>query len=314
MSSSDKWILDAKDSFLEGHSSPVVNVTFSEDGRYLAGDSLDQQVIVWDIKSQNIISKYKYDFSASHVMFVNNDLVLKSGNQIIKTDIDQTKREVLFEIKENSLLCLFYSHSIEKFIAIDSNGLLLTWDQKNNFQSKEILIDNLKEKSLLKVIISRNERSLFIGFDNGEVIKLNLESIKKELFFKTDLYIKDFNISSDEKNIIIGTGDNKVYLWDIKGNKQLFCKEGPLAVGIDDEEGIASVVFSPNDQYFIAGSEMGIITIWDIQDGKKHLSFDTLFNVAQGEFADPVYLIAFSPLNKSFVVNKDNGLWLFYGS
>ncbi|MFK7770799.1 MAG: hypothetical protein AB8F94_01625 [Saprospiraceae bacterium] len=109
---------------------------------------------------------------------------------------------------------------------------------------------------------------------------------------KNEGEFNSINVSPDSKNILTGTLDGKVELWDISGNKLLDFK------GLVSE--ITYVGFSPDNKKVIAISDFEIVKVWDIKGNLlQSIEYQTLF-----------FSLVFSPDSKSILLPYGNKAWL----
>ncbi|KAF8598370.1 WD40 repeat-like protein [Ceratobasidium sp. AG-I] len=114
-----------------------------------------------------------------------------------------------------------------------------------------------------------------------------------------DAMVRSVSISPDGKQIVSGSSDNKLYIWDLKSGAH-------IAKPLEGHDGwIHSVAFSPNGKLIASGSGDRQIRVWDSHTG----------DLVSGPFiahTRGVYSVAFSPDSTRIVSGSlDNTVYIW---
>jgi WD40 repeat protein len=120
-------------------------------------------------------------------------------------------------------------------------------------------------------------------------IYYDIDNIFYTIVIRQDSLINAIAVSSDGKNILTGTSDNKVFLYDLRGNL--------LHVFEGNKEGINAVAFSPDGKSVLAGSDDKTARLWDLNGN--------LLQVFSGH-RDKISSVAFSFDGKNILTGSND--------
>jgi len=186
------------------HSSTILDLEYSPDGKYLVSEGMDNKVIIWDLRSyrqMNILSGHNGPVSKIAFHPTQNIIATASDDKTVK----------LWEYPSGKLLKTynFFTKAV-KSVAFKPDGTQLACG------SDSVYLINLKRDSHLTIkkkarrffnTVAYCDNDLYLAFGGRKEFKLYLYSFKK---FKI---VKDIRTHSNE--ILI---DNKKYLYSA-GNK-----------------------------------------------------------------------------------------------
>ena len=135
--------------------------------------------------------------------------------------------------------------------------------------NKLIVLNQNSELALLK---SRNLLDITKKIlNNKELIQFfNFKPLLKEKGHS--YYIRSIAISPDGKNIVSGSIDKTIKVWDFKTGECLNTLEGHTS-------SINSIAISPDGKYIVSGSDDGIIKIWDFKTFKEIYKLDISYKI-----------------------------------
>ncbi|MCD6556251.1 MAG: caspase family protein [Bacteroidales bacterium] len=190
-----------------GHSSTILDLEYSPDGKYLVSSGMDNKIILWDLRSSK-----QMNMLSGHNGPVNSITFHPVKNIIASAGDDKTVR--LWEYPSGKLLETFdfFTHRV-KAVDFNSDGTELAC------ASDSIYIINLKNKT--HKTIDKKARKLFYAVTYSNLNKYIAFGGRKE----RKLYL--FNISKDKivkssknhsNNIVIDKKDKYLYSAGNKGN------------------------------------------------------------------------------------------------
>ena len=232
-------------------------------------------------------------------------------------------------------------YSYKVLAGSDNQSFLITkinrielWDLVAREMKKAIRDNQLIETA---VCYSNDGRNIIYVRKNGEIVFVNTttyeESVKKKI---PQLAAVSINLSLDGKNLLIGTKDNKIAVYDVNSQaitsviidgREIqnieFSPHGDfVAVSSADgriwlgkypsmdrirswkahSQGLTSISFHPSGMYLASGGKDKIIRIWAIPDCSK---------IAEWEAHKlPITSIAFSPAGEQLASGSQNELFI----
>ncbi|MGL5873644.1 MAG: hypothetical protein ACRC2R_14970 [Xenococcaceae cyanobacterium] len=215
---------------LQGHQQPIVNLSFSNDGKLLKSESKDKTAHWWDLVSGDRainIETQNYSEKLNNLNFIKN-LALSPDNKILATSGDEN-RVYLWNLESDKLFKIFNEHqgAIERLTFSADSKLLATASK-----DKTAILWDVESGTPLKT---------FIGHLDG---------------------VNSIAISPDGKLLATGSWDKTVKLWDMTSGWQ-------QKTWFEHKGCVRSVVFSPDGTLLATGSSDCKIYLWQVASGKK---------------------------------------------
>ncbi|CAE6434342.1 unnamed protein product [Rhizoctonia solani] len=276
----------------DGHTSAVLSVVFSPDGKLVASGSAERTIGFWNAHESSPVG----DPIRGH-----NDLIISVsysplGNIIASASFDETIR--LWDINTHQQLgepikgnYLFYSVAFSpsaKLIAFgggiyfnaDSYTVQL-WDvdkltaASNPFKGHTSYISSVKFTPDGSRLVSGSYDTTIRVWDveRGTTLVGPLEGHTN--------FVRSIALSPDGSQIVSASDDCTLRLWDTRTGEMI---ANPFK---GHTKNVDSVDFSPRGTYIVSGGHDKTVRLWDIRTGREVQSFR--------EHTNYVYSVAFSP-------------------
>lgn len=271
---------------------------FSPDNKYVATDSPDKAVAVWDLSSKQQVQKLSGPGSGvSSIVFAPRQQSLAGafvGGTFRVWDLNSGKQK-------------FEGHS-----QLTRPGLAFSTDGKlavgMNETSTEILDGDtgkplhsvsFPQGSLGLIFFSPDGTRLFATSSDGHIYCWHINDRRLLVFGDGHTNeVLSFSFSEDGKTLATGSVDRTLKLWDVANGRELRTILGHGAW-------VTSVHFSESGRYLLSGDGNGLIKMWDMET--KELP------VWPDQKPASVSATAFTPANELIAVGRaDNGdltLW-----
>lgn len=215
-----------KTKILQGHSRPIKDIKFSNDGKFIFSASSDRLVKKWDFKSNKSLFDFNHQASVNSIALSNDNKLMFTGDSTGCLYIWDLNNNLLF--KKIEFEAIFNLSSIDvsyddKFIIIVINS------RKKNTQSfirtyeiSKILNENKNEKNfpeIFKFFICSNletkySKAKFVDLNNLIIVSRE-DGILEKINFQTEKIILSEKIHNDsildfdinfENNLILTSG------------------------------------------------------------------------------------------------------------
>jgi WD40 repeat protein len=287
---------DTYDGLLEGHTSSVVSIAFSPDGRLLVSASSDRTIRIWDAATGTLEQMLDDHIDwASAVTFSPDGrrLLLASGEAIWTWDIAAGMSKQMVNKHTGSVLSVAFSPDGCWFASASADKRLCIWDAMTDTP-----LHTLSAHTPIKsVAFSPDSRMLAAPDDNKiHIYDPATGSLKQTLKCRDGWnWFRSVAFSFDGRWVAASSIHHAVLIWDLKSGerfRELKC-----------DGAVRSAAFSPNCGWLASTSDSKVM-IWDTATGKLK---QTLYG--QEEW---IQSISFSPDGRWFASAWDDStvrLW-----
>lgn len=285
---------------LHGHSASVQDIAFSPDGNTLVSGSKDKTVKLWHVITGELITTLSgHSGLISSVAFSLDGTLLASGG------IDNTIK--LWNIDHETSVKTLGGHTGPiPSVAFSPDGTLLAsgsvktdraiklWDISKG-KAIRTLPGDPPFYEILSVTFSPDGTMLASAenFDGARLWNVHDGTeIRKFPNIKSS-GTRCIEFTPDGKMLAIGTTDyGTVFFWDIQTGRQIKAFEGDFKV-------IESLKFSPDGTKLASGSYSGVITLWNVTNGKQ---------IMRLEGSRKILSLSFSPDGTKLAAGSGNGI------
>ncbi|KAJ6450552.1 hypothetical protein C8R47DRAFT_1181444 [Mycena vitilis] len=302
---------------LEGHTSVVLSVAFSSDGKHIVSGADDRSVRIWDAESGEQLGGPL----EGHTDCVRSVAFSPDGKHIVSGSHDRSVRiwdaesgEQLggpLEGHTDWVVSVAFSPDGKHIVSGSHDRSVRIWDAESGEQLGGPLeghTDDVRSVAFSPdgkhIVSGSHDRSVRIwDAESGEQLGGPLEGHAGG--------VQSVAFSPDGKHIVSGSDDRSVRIWDAESGEQLggpleghtdwvvsvaFSSDGKHIVSAsldstiriwDAENWVVSVAFSPDGKHIVSGSHDRSVRIWDAQSGD--------------DLGDWVRSVAFSPDGKHIV-------------
>jgi len=260
----DIWDLSiTQQSQIIRHSSVVNSISFSPDGRLLAGGCEDSTIQIWDVSNGQILQSMKdNNGQIMSIDFSSNSKLITSGN-----NYGQAK---LWNIEKAQLLNTYtihdfsnekyYSYNPAIYVSFSPNDKLLgttgankitTWFTKTAKPFKTFR----NSSSSSSISFSPDGKYLAIGGNEIKIFDIEINRINR-IIKEHNHEIKSIAFSPNKKWLAV-VDRNCVHIWDLRNNSLLYT----LMVNA------STVTYSPNSKRLTIGTVDGKIQIYTASKG-----------------------------------------------
>jgi WD40 repeat protein/uncharacterized caspase-like protein/energy-coupling factor transporter ATP-binding protein EcfA2 len=198
---------------LEAHSSPVKDLVFSPDGKFLATLGFEEIFKLWNMQGQLLAS---WPLSVQSINFTpdSQNIVIGTSGGLVQFLSQEGKLLSSFDTYQGSIVQVMISSDAQKILTIGSNGSVKLWNAQKRLvktiskSGGSIRYTNFSPNSQLIATINA-DKNLEILDSQGELI-LQLPIHKQ---------IVEFRFSLDSKFVGVLNGDHFLEIWNTKGER-----------------------------------------------------------------------------------------------
>jgi WD40 repeat protein len=285
-------------SVLRGQEQAIQNVAFNSDGRKLAMAAEDGSVLVWDLKTSQILHRLDHGKAKVRlVKFSSNGKLLATGDDNARVwlwdEASGSTLHVLSLQEQSSRMANSVPTGVQVVPDTDlwataivfgpdgqwlgagwSDGRVALWDLSN--YSLKRVSDTKADQPIVGIAFSKNGRDLIAANDQGQLYNWQLDGRQQPVprfSLKLDrLSLNAIAPSPDGKHLVVAAGreDPKGLFGGAKGSVKII----DAATGNELRElrgghngAVLDAVFSPDGRIVITSASDGTICVWDAKNG-----------------------------------------------
>ncbi|GAB4293343.1 MAG: hypothetical protein Fur0025_29580 [Oscillatoriaceae cyanobacterium] len=270
---------------LTGHTSWVISVSFSPDGKYLASGSWDYTVRLWDVATGRSLRQL-----TRHIRNVTSVSFSPDGKTLASGSTDKTVR--LWDMATGQQLRQLTGHKKDVYrVSFSPDGKYLAsgstdktvrlWNVATGQELRQLTGHT---ESVSSVSFSPDGQTLASGSSDNTVQLWDVTTGRELLQFTGHIErVSSVSFSPDGKYLVSGSGDKTVRLWDVAKGRELRQLTGHT-------HWVYSVSFNPDGQILASGGLDKTVRLWDVATGRS-------LRQLQGH-TDSVTSVSFNPDGK----------------
>jgi WD40 repeat protein len=256
------------DQFLSGNTGPVVSAVFSPDGKTLASGTYGHDILLWDVKTRQLMDKL-----IGHTDIIRSIAFDRDGNMMASGSEDQTV--ILWDMKtghpvhtmrghSNAVTTVAFSPDGKTLASGSEDTTVMLWDVETG---QPISTMSKHSRKVRSVAFSPDGKTLASGSDDGTII---LSDVKTGIPIRNPLIepsylgpnpVLSVAFSPDGATLASGSYNGPIILWDVKTRQPINTLSG-------HPRSVRSVAFSPDGKTLASGSADTTIILWDMESGQ----------------------------------------------
>jgi WD40 repeat protein len=259
---------------LRGHTSAVLSVSISPDGKRIVSGSSDNTVKVWDVEKSQVQLTLQ-----GHTGGVSSVSISPDGRRIVSGGYDSTVK--VWDAEKGQELLTLKGHPGVSSVSISPDGKRIVsgghdstvkvWDAE---EGQELFTLKGHTGPVLSVSISPDGKRIVSGSGGdlinrrkaGEVKVWDAEKVQELFTLKGHASdVTGLCISRDGRRIVSASRDGTVKVWDAQKGQELLTLKG-------HRQWVSSVSISPDDKRIVSGSADNTVKVWDADEGQELLT------------------------------------------
>lgn len=201
----------------KGHGAPIVAVTFSQDGRYIATGDTQGTIVIWNRADRSVVKRVKaHNGEARYLMFLNSKNELASagtdGAIHIWTVAGGDQPATLLEPSESAVTALTGSTDGQFLYAALADMTVKGWMVSQRSLRGTLDFGN---RMINSIALSPDGDFMAIAEEDQSVLLWNIRESKVAWRNDLDDSATQVLFSGDGKRLITSGGDNWVRIWDV---------------------------------------------------------------------------------------------------
>ncbi|UCG22827.1 MAG: WD40 repeat domain-containing protein, partial [Chloroflexota bacterium] len=274
-----------------GHNAAVFNVDFSPDDQILATSGGDNNILLWDLETGEMIGEPLTGHTAGAVSVA----FTADGQRLVSSGADSTVR--VWDVESGQQLQVFGNHSGlvpqaefapdgQMLASGDATGVAIIWDLSEAVQplgqaidGQQTAVNKLSFDPGGQLLASAGADSTIRMWDVSEGIHTG-RILTHALRINEPILALDFN--SQGSLLASGSRNGTAMVWDVASGQAI---TNAISAAVN---GVSSLAIGDDDQTLVIGGNTGFGSVWDLATGQ-------LVGGGLSGHAGPVTEVAISP-------------------
>ena len=293
-----------------GHTSSIISVVFSPDGKLLASAGVDKTIKIWDVATGQELKTLPAETSfQDSIVFSPDGKFLASGgkDKIIKFwDIVSGQVIKTFEGHTGGINSLVFSPDGKNLFSSSSDKTIKLWEVSSGRELRTFPGHNFKNSQwdVITLAISPNGKTLASGSFVGSIRLWDVASGRELMKLPNDETLafsitKPLAFSPDGRILASVNREDNIQLWDTASGQIIENLAG-------HKNSIHSLKFSSDGKTLVSAGKDKIIKLWDVASRRELRSY--------AGHTDTIQSVVFSPDGKTLASAGDDRiikLWDF---
>lgn len=268
--------------------SPVRDVAFSPDGKYIVSSTPEGIVLVWEAATGREISRMTHEGPVLDADFSPDARFVVSGGQdgVVRVWEVATGREVVRMLHEGPVLDVDFSPDGRLVASGSEDGTARVWEAETGAELGQISYGS----PVLDVAFSADGNYVVSNSQDGQVIIGDLANEKEIPFLSLGISIVGMALSPDARSVAVGSEDGAVHLYDLLTGDALWHGQ--------HEGTVVAVAFSPDGGFVASGSLDSTVRVWNAATGRE---------MTQMKHDGPVTSLAIGPDGNYILSGSEDG-------